>query len=179
MSVADSQKRCLMRSKKEDLAEGFEVGSFSSFPRVNALKEWGSRWRLFLILEPHFLKWRFDNVCFSLARKSVYHWQIHLLLLGRRWDQSTPMRLQLKLRHSNWDSAWCWEDIGEKTGSLWERERKEEKKNQKYRAGIALPCSHLAMTAVVWNERRRFCLSLFSSLRNKTKQNSYSSGISC
>lgn len=38
MSVADSQKKCLMGSKKEDLAEGFEVGSFSSFPRVNGLQ---------------------------------------------------------------------------------------------------------------------------------------------
>lgn len=38
MSVADSQKKHLMGSKKEDLAEGFEVGSFSSFPRVNGFK---------------------------------------------------------------------------------------------------------------------------------------------
>lgn len=39
MSVAHSQKKCLMGSKMEDLAEGFEVvGSFSSFPRVNGLK---------------------------------------------------------------------------------------------------------------------------------------------
>lgn len=175
MSEADSQTKRLMGSKKEELAEGFEVGSLFLFSQ----SEWFQAMRIYMktfsyLTTPFSYM---DKVCFSLVMKSVYHWQIHLLLLGRRWDQSAPTSLWLKLGCSNWDPAWCWEDIGEETWNLWKQERKEEKSNRKYRDHPALqPHSHDS-SCRKWRKKVLLIPVLVKS-RNKTKQNN-SSGISC